>query len=62
MSEFPLREITFDQRMTTLINGLCEDQDSESMEVSDSLWNSPLNDISWNIQDGMRDAYERTQH
>lgn len=62
MSEFPLREITFDQIMITLLTQLCEDQDRESMEVSDYMWNSPVNDISWNVQDGIRDTYEKPTH
>jgi len=59
---YPLCKKTFDQIMITLLTQLCEDQDRESMEVSDSMWNSPVNDISWNTQDGIRDAYEKNSH
>ena len=59
MSEFPLREITFDQRMIALLTQLCEEQDGESMDISNKLWDSPISDISWNTQDGMRDTYDQ---
>jgi hypothetical protein len=48
--------------MIILLTRLCEEQDRESMEVSNYLWNSPLSDISWNTQDGMRDTYEKAAH
>lgn len=47
--------------MIILLTRLCEEQHRESMEVSNYFWNSPLSDISWNTQDGMRDTYETNE-
>jgi hypothetical protein len=62
MSKYPLRDITFGQLVAALLTELCDGKDGECMDISNSMWRHNIHEMSWNVQDGIRDTYEKPPH